>query len=29
MPIRPEQAAKYPPDWPEISRRILGAGEEK
>lgn len=22
MPIRPENRAKYPPDWPEISRRI-------
>ncbi|MFI9463808.1 hypothetical protein [Streptomyces xiamenensis] len=22
MPIRPEQRALYPPDWPEISRRI-------
>ena len=22
MPIRPEQREKYPPDWPEISRRI-------
>lgn len=21
-PIRPEQRAKYPPDWPDISRRI-------
>lgn len=22
MPIRPENAARYPKDWPEISRRI-------
>lgn len=22
MPIRPENAKLYPPDWPEISRRI-------
>ena len=22
MPIKPENRAKYPPDWPEISRRI-------
>lgn len=22
MPIKPENRARYPPDWPEISRRI-------
>ena len=25
MPIRPENRDRYPPDWPEVSRRIRGA----
>lgn len=29
MPIRPENRARYPADWPEISRRVREAAGQR